>query len=389
MLVAIACFCLGFVAGIGFVLLYRRKKHEMGKEDTSGEEPGAPGRPDVATEEDVIKVNPAEAREFFTTFRDALSLVESVIGEAHREAGEAGERWAAAVGEMVERANAGLRRLQKTIGELASGQETGSAGLVDEARRTARALVDSSRSAVAEFIASGDSYLEMMQGIQADRFRSIAERIRGILRQTNLVAINAEIEAAHLGEMGCGLGVIAGEVMKLSGMIGDSVKAIDETAGMVEEKLRQFASEISAKAENAAHLCEDSDRLLGEYLAQLEVRTGDIVAGLKGSGEEIDSILESLGKIVDALQFQDISYQKIRNALSILQDVRSELDGVLDNLNKGGMKAVDRRLFEGFKRKYTMRAERLHHELTTGQKCLDERRVGRVYEELGENVELF
>lgn len=379
MLVAIVCFSIGFATGLIFILLYRRKSEEKRREKNSMEEPVYPEMPDAA-----VVINLADIGEFFTTFRDSLSLVDGVIGDAHREAGEAGEKWAAAVGEMVERANAGLRRLQKTIGELATGQET-----VNETRKTARAMVDSSKSAVSELISSGDYYLETMQGIQADKFRSIAEDIRRVLRQTNLVAINAKIEAARLGEMGHGFGVIAGEVIKLSEMIGESVKAIDETGAIVEKRLGQFAAEISSKAENAAHICEDSDRLLSEYLRELETGTGNIVAGLKDSGEEIDNILQSLNRVVDALQYQDISYQKIHNALSVLQDIRRVLDEVLNGLNNGEVRLIDRRLFEEFKGKYTMRTERLHHESMTGQKCLDERRIGRVYEELGENVELF
>ncbi|MGB9791885.1 MAG: methyl-accepting chemotaxis protein [Thermacetogeniaceae bacterium] len=386
MLAFAACFLVGAAAGAGVAWLAAKGSVNGAGESAAGEAAAPTPGPD---EERDAGLSAEDLCRVLAVLRDAVSLVSGVLDDARREAGEAGERWARAVGEVVDRANSGLRRLQKTIGELAAEEGAGSAGVVDQARHTARSLVASSRAVVEELVSSGDSYLRTMQEVQAGRFRGIAEEIRKILRQTNIVAINARIEAAHLGEIGSGFSVIAGEVMKLSGMIGESVKLLDETAAVVEERLKEFAAEISSKAERASRVCEDSERLLGEYLAELERRANDIVSGLRGSGREIDKVLDTLSGVVDALQYHDISYQKVSNAVGILEDVRKELERALDGLKRGDAGAIGREIFEGFKERYTMRAERLRHELATGQSCLDERRVGRVEEELGENVELF
>ena len=77
----------------------------------------------------------------------------------------------------------------------------------------------------------------------------ILSMIQGINKQTNLLAINASIEAVRAGESGKGFVVVAEEVSKLSVQTGEAIKKIAEVVQVIEEK-RKSTLEGLAEAEN-------------------------------------------------------------------------------------------------------------------------------------------
>ena len=80
---------------------------------------------------------------------------------------------------------------------------------------------------------------------------NIIHFIKNIAEQTNLLGLNAAIEAARVGEMGRGFGVVAEEIRKLATESARSVKEITEVLRQVQARIVEFTQRV-ASIENAA-----------------------------------------------------------------------------------------------------------------------------------------
>lgn len=133
-------------------------------------------------------------------------------------------------------------RINSTATDLAASAEELSAGIQELASRaallsqTCRELDGLSRE-LAE---------------NAKKTDEIISFIRQVAGQTNLLGLNAAIEAARVGEAGRGFGVVAEEVRKLAAASAESVKTISTALGRIGESIQQLSGKISDIDQNAA-----------------------------------------------------------------------------------------------------------------------------------------
>jgi methyl-accepting chemotaxis protein len=167
----------------------------------------------------------------------------------------------------------------------------------------ARAVGEISHINEAVDLAAGrlDALAQKAQSISA-----IMQVIKDVADQTNLLALNAAIEAARAGEQGRGFAVVADEVRKLA----------ERTSGATEEIAGMIAEIQSGSADSHAHMSEAVARL----------KTGLSLA--ERAGEEVGHIRQSASQVVEAVQ--DIS-GALQAQTSANSDIARQVDNIADS----------------------------------------------------------
>jgi methyl-accepting chemotaxis protein len=105
-----------------------------------------------------------------------------------------------------------------------------------------------------------------IQGLQAEiqKIDEVAKQIAAVAKQTNLLALNARIEAARAGDMGKGFAVVAEEVRNLAAQTGDATEEIDRSVRELSSVATDFEALVTSNAGNEADVDQQILRLVTE-----------------------------------------------------------------------------------------------------------------------------
>ncbi len=237
---------------------------------------------------------------------------------------------------------AAMEEMNSTVMEVARNAAEASSQ-AEGARKQAEAgaeLVDKVVAAVQRVHTTAGELQGDMQnlGRQAESIGGVMNVISDIADQTNLLALNAAIEAARAGEAGRGFAVVADEVRKLAEKTMNATTEVEASIRGIQAATAANIERVSEAGESvseAADLAEASGSALHEIVA-LAGTNSALIAGIAAAAEEQSAASEEINQAVEEINHIAIQTAsgmgRSSDAVQNLSGMAQELKALLDKL---------------------------------------------------------
>ncbi|MDP2561106.1 methyl-accepting chemotaxis protein [Psychrobium sp. 1_MG-2023] len=234
----------------------------------------------------------------------------------------------------IQNVSSAMHEMAATIQEVSvnAHQVAGSTLGIKDSSGKAKAQVDQTIrtiSVLSQEISSATSAIDTVEQ-KSQEIGTILEVIRGIADQTNLLALNAAIEAARAGEQGRGFAVVADEVRQLAHKTQLSTSDIEN-----------MISVLQAVVKDVVTVMTKSNQLAEDTVENAKETANSITA----SYNEIESISANAEQIATAASQQSLASEEINQALVIINDAAkqnalgvTEISASSEHLNQLGYK---------------------------------------------------
>ena len=224
-----------------------------------------------------------------------------------------------------------FEEMHQTSGEVAisANRVVAAADSAEVSAQQGKAVVEETRHAMEDlmhYISNAKPQVESLAR-NSDNISQILEVITGIAEQTNLLALNAAIEAARAGEQGRGFAVVADEVRNLARRTQDSVVEIRQVIGDLQQGTQQVVSAILSSHDQANVTQQRSQQAvvmleaITRSVSTIQEMSNQIEIAVKEQGKVSGEISENVSNIRKASETVILAAEETNQRLDELQQL--------------------------------------------------------------------
>ena len=232
------------------------------------------------------------------------------------------------VATAVEEMSASINEVAKNATNVASASQAAQSSSI-EANKKLNQTIDDLGDLDKEISQASD----VIQELERDSYEigSVLEVIRGIADQTNLLALNAAIEAARAGEQGRGFAVVADEVRTLASKTQESTKHIENMIGKLQSasnkavKVMTVSRDVCEHTISNAHTAAQVIESMNAEINNISKMTEIIATAVEEQSCVSTEISQSITVISDVAHENSVSAEQVSSASNDISNIASSL----------------------------------------------------------------
>jgi len=218
----------------------------------------------------------------------------------------------------------------------------GSAQSVHQEAQTSMGVIQKASNDIESLARQVSSATEVINNLEKEtqEIGTVLDVIRGIAEQTNLLALNAAIEAARAGEQGRGFAVVADEVRTLAGRTQESTEEIHSMIERLQKGSHDAVQAMSSGHEQTQAAVEtvlqarDSLLRIVESVEQITNKSTNIAAAAQEQSDVINMVDKNVVRIAEISEETTHSSEVVSGSVTKLNTLSSELEALIKTFKR-------------------------------------------------------